>query len=76
NFAALGYDAANVLLDAIRRAGSSDPPAIRAALAATKEYPGVSGDITIDAKRNASKPAVILEIKNQTVQYFEKINPN
>ena len=76
NFAALGYDAANVLLDAIRRAGSSDPPAIRAALAATKEYPGVSGNITIDARRNASKPAVILEIKNQTVQYFEKINPN
>jgi branched-chain amino acid transport system substrate-binding protein len=76
NFAALGYDAANVLLDSIRRAGSSDPPAIRAALAATKEYPGVSGNITIDAKRNASKPAVILEIKNQTVQYFEKINPN
>src|SRR5208282_2488914 len=52
NFAALGYDAANVLLDAIRRAGSSDPPAIRAALAATKEYPGVSGNITIDARRN------------------------
>jgi branched-chain amino acid transport system substrate-binding protein len=76
NFAALGYDAANVLLDAIRRAGSSDPPAIRAALAATKEYPGVSGNITIDAKRNASKPAVILQIKNQMVQYFEKINPD
>jgi branched-chain amino acid transport system substrate-binding protein len=76
NFAALGYDAASVVLDAIRRAGSSDPTAIRDALAATKDHPGVSGNITIDAKRNASKPAVIMEIKNQAVQYFEKINPN
>ncbi len=76
NFAALGYDAASVVLDAIRRAGSSDSSAIRDALAVTKDYPGVSGNITIDAKRNASKPAVILEIKNQAVQYFEKINPN
>jgi hypothetical protein len=32
--------------------------------------------MTIDASRNASKPAVILEIKNQAVKYFEKINPN
>ena len=76
NFAALGYDAARVVLDAIRRAGSSDPPAIREALASTKDYPGVSGNITIDAKRNASKPVVIMEIKNQAVQYFEKINPD
>jgi branched-chain amino acid transport system substrate-binding protein len=76
NFAALGYDAASVVLDAIRRAGTTNPSAIRDALAATKDYPGVSGNITIDAKRNASKPAVIMEIKNQAVQYFEKINPN
>jgi branched-chain amino acid transport system substrate-binding protein len=76
SFAALGYDAASVVLAAIKRAGSSDPTAIRDGLAATKDYPGVSGNITIDANRNASKPAVIMEIKNQAVQYFEKINPN
>jgi branched-chain amino acid transport system substrate-binding protein len=76
NFAALGYDAANVVLDAIKRAGSSDSAAIRDALAATRDFPGVSGNITIDAHRNASKPAVILAIKNQEVRYFEKINPN
>jgi branched-chain amino acid transport system substrate-binding protein len=76
NFAALGYDAANVVLDAIKRAGSSDSTAIRDALATTRDFPGVSGNITIDAHRNASKPVVILAIKNQEVQYFEKINPN
>jgi branched-chain amino acid transport system substrate-binding protein len=76
NFAALGYDAANVVLDAIKRADSTSPSAIRDAIAQTKDFAGVSGEITIDAQRNASKPAVILAIKDQQVQYFEKINPN
>jgi branched-chain amino acid transport system substrate-binding protein len=76
NFAALGYDAARVVVDAIKRAGSVEPGAIRDALAQTKDFPGVSGSITIDAKRNASKPVLILAIKNERVQYFEKVNPN
>jgi branched-chain amino acid transport system substrate-binding protein len=76
NFAALGYDAAKVVLAAIKRADSTDPVAIREAIAQTKDFPGVSGNITIDALRNASKPVVILAIKNQEVQFFEKVNPN
>jgi len=76
NFAALGYDAANVVLDAIKRADSTNSTAIRDAIAQTKDFTGVSGNITIDARRNASKPVVILAIKPQQVQYFEKINPN
>jgi branched-chain amino acid transport system substrate-binding protein len=76
NFAALGYDAARVVLDAIERAGSTGSPAIRDALAQTKDFPGVSGNITIDSSRNASKPVVVLAIKENRIQYFEKINPN
>ena len=76
NFAALGYDAARVVLDAIRRADSTESSAIRNAIAQTKDFPGVSGNITIDSNRNASKPVVILAIKEERVQYFEKINPN
>ena len=76
NFAALGYDAAKVVLAAIKRADSTDPVAIREAIAQTKDFPGVSGNITIDTLRNASKPVVILAIKNQEVQFFEKVNPN
>jgi branched-chain amino acid transport system substrate-binding protein len=75
NFAALGYDAARVVIDAIKRAGSTEPAAIRDALARTKDFPGVSGNITIDPNRNASKPAVVLAIKEGRIQYFEKINP-
>ncbi|MGA8660181.1 MAG: ABC transporter substrate-binding protein [Chthoniobacterales bacterium] len=76
NFAALGYDAARVVLDAIKRAESIEPGAVRDALAQTKDFPGVSGSITIDSKRNASKPVVILALKEGQVQYFEKVNPN
>ena len=73
NFAALGYDAARVILDAIKRAGGTD--GIRDALAQTRNFAGVSGNITIDAKRNASKPVVILAIKEGRIQYFQKVNP-
>ncbi len=76
NFAALGYDAASVVLDSIRRAGKADPTAIRNALAQTINYPGASGSITIDTRRNASKPVVILAIRNKRIEYFEKVEPN
>jgi branched-chain amino acid transport system substrate-binding protein len=75
NFAALGYDAARVVLEAIKKAGSVDSTAIRDAIAQTKDFPGVSGNISIDSKRNASKPVVILAIKDDRIQYLEKINP-
>ncbi len=75
-FAALGYDAARLLIDAFRRAGSDDPASVRAALAQTRDFAGVTGSITIDAQRNASKPAVILAIKGGRFQYFQKVNPN
>jgi branched-chain amino acid transport system substrate-binding protein len=75
NFAALGYDAARVVIDAVRRAGKADSALVRDALAQTRDFPGVSGTITIDQKRNATKPAVILAIKDGQVRYFEKVEP-
>jgi branched-chain amino acid transport system substrate-binding protein len=73
--AALGYDSAMILADAIKRAGSTDGAKVRDALAATKDFAGVTGEITIDANRNASKPAVILTITNGQFQYVETIKP-
>lgn len=61
--AALAYDAALVLFDAIKRANSTDGKKIRDAIAATKDFPGVTGNLTIDANRNAVKSAVVLECK-------------
>jgi branched-chain amino acid transport system substrate-binding protein len=71
----LGFDAANILFDAIRRSNSTDGAKIRDALAQTKDFAGVTGKITIDEYRNAVKPAVVLQVKEGTLQYVETINP-
>ncbi|MFN2385455.1 MAG: ABC transporter substrate-binding protein [Thermoanaerobaculia bacterium] len=73
--AALGYDAARILADAITRAGSTGNDKIRDALAATKDFPGVTGKISINAERNAIKPAVILRIENGKFVYVETVSP-
>ena len=73
--AALGYDAAMVAVDAIKRAPSFDRAAIRDAIAATKNFPGVTGTITLDDKRNATKPAVVLEVGKGKTKYVATIAP-
>jgi branched-chain amino acid transport system substrate-binding protein len=73
--AVLGYDAANILFDAIKRAGSADSSKIRDALADTKKFPGVSGEITIDKNRNAEKRIVILKIEEGKIKFAEGMSP-
>ena len=48
---------------------------LRDLIAATTNFPGVTGNITLDANRNASKPAVVLEIKGGKKVYSTTINP-
>jgi branched-chain amino acid transport system substrate-binding protein len=62
SLAALAYDSAKVLADAIKRAGGTDSAKLKDAINATKDFPGVTGKITLDATRNAVKPAVVLEL--------------
>lgn len=63
SLAALAYDSAKVLADAIKRAGGAgDSAKLKDAINATKEFAGVTGKITLDANRNAVKPAVVLEL--------------
>jgi len=73
--AALGYDSALVLTDAIKRAGSTDGPKVRDALAVTKDFEGVTGKITINEKRDATKSAVILQVKDGKFKYLESVEP-
>ena len=75
SMAPLAYDAVMVLAEAITRAGTTDGPKLRDALAATKNFPGVTGRTTIDDQRNASKPAVILAVKNGHAQFLQTIEP-
>ncbi len=71
----LGYDAAMLAVDAIRRAGSTDGTKIRDALAATANYPAITGAITFDTNRNPAKSAVILTVKNGKFTFLQDVQP-
>ncbi|MCL4516232.1 MAG: ABC transporter substrate-binding protein [Firmicutes bacterium] len=73
---ALGYDAALVVADAVKRAGKVDRKALRDALAKTRNVKVVTGVITLDARRNPIKSVVILRVeKGQKYKLVEQINP-
>jgi branched-chain amino acid transport system substrate-binding protein len=74
--AALGYDAAKVLADAMKRAGKTDGPALRDAIAATKGVNGVTGTINLGPDRNPmGKKLVIVEIKNGQAALKATVDP-
>ena len=73
--AALGYDAMMITADAIKRAGSTERAKVKDALAQTKNFPGVTGEITIDENRNASKSAVVLQVKGNEFAYKTTVKP-
>lgn len=70
---ALSYDAYLVILDAIKRANSTDPVKIRNEIAKTKNFPGAAGVITIDENNNAVKDAVLKVVKNGKFTYLDTI---
>jgi len=75
SLAALGYDAANVAINAMKQAPDLSGPSIRAALAQTKDFPGVAGTITLDENRNPVKPAVVLQVGSGKNKYVATISP-
>jgi branched-chain amino acid transport system substrate-binding protein len=70
--AALGYDAARLLFDAMGRSASLDGKTLAAAIASTKDFKGVTGLITIDANRNATKSAVVVQVKGGMPVYVTR----
>ena len=74
-FAALGYDAMYLMADAINRAGKADPEAIKDALAATQDFAGVTGTLSMDENHNPVKAVVILELKDGVQTFRDKILP-
>jgi len=74
-FAALGYDCYNLVLDAIQRAGSSDPKAIRDTMAKTKGFVGATGIITLDSNGDATKSAVVLVVKDGQFKLVDVVHP-
>lgn len=75
SLAALGYDAMMLIKNAIERAPTVDRKNVRDMLAATKDFQGVTGKISMDASRNATKPAVVLRIEGKTTKAATSISP-
>ncbi len=75
SLAAMGYDAAMLLADAMKRAKSLNSPDIRDAIANTKDFQGVTDTITIDENRNAVKSATILKVGKDEIHFFTTVKP-
>ena len=73
SLAAQGYDAAMLLFNAMGRATEIKPEAIKIALAATKDFAGATGTLTIDKDHNANKPIVVVQIKNKKFAYSTQL---
>jgi len=75
SFTAMGADAYFVTLNAIERAGSTEPAKIRDALTQTKDFDGVSGKISLREDGNATKDIVINKVENGKFTYVTTIRP-
>ncbi len=73
--AALTYDAGRLLCQAITQAGVLDRKKVRDALAAVKEFKGVTGDMKFQGTGDPIKSAVIIQIRNGKFNYFSSVQP-
>jgi branched-chain amino acid transport system substrate-binding protein len=75
-FAALGYDAMKLIADAIQRAGSAEPRAIRDALAATQGFQAVTGVITYqEGQRKPAKSVTIIRVQDGKYSFVKEVTP-
>ncbi len=75
DMAALGYDAAMFIKTAVRNANSSEPSKIKDAINATKNFGGITGNISLDANRNAVKSAVVTKTTEKAFVFHARVNP-
>lgn len=75
-FAALGYDTAYLMADAIKRAGSTDPKALLAAIQSTKDFPGITGKISYpDGAHVPVKGVTVIDIKGDKFTLGAEVVP-
>lgn len=72
---ALGYNCYNIIIDAIKRAGSDDPEAITKALAETRDFPTALGTLTMNATHDAELPVGIIQYKDGRRVYLGEVTP-
>ena len=71
--AALAYDAVSLAVDGLKRSGTSEGAPFRDALAATKDFPGVTGKISLDQDRNPTKPGIVIRVEDGKFTYLETV---
>lgn len=74
-FSALGYDMGYFLADALKRAGSTDSAKLTSALAATKNFKGVTGVFSMDKNHNPVKSVTIIQMKDGQATFLKKLAP-
>ncbi|MHA3225644.1 ABC transporter substrate-binding protein [Globicatella sulfidifaciens] len=72
SFAALSFDASNLLIDAIERAGSADRAAVTKAIAETQDFDGVTGTFSIDDQHNPVKPVTMIKLTAGEIESAEE----
>lgn len=75
SMAAMGYDAAKLLVDGIKRANSTEAGKIKDALSATKKFSSVSGEMSLNENHDAVRGVVIIELKDGKQVYKETVRP-
>ncbi len=73
--AALTYDSVQLIADAARRAGTTERGALKKALAATRDFPGITGLTTLDEHRNAIKDAAIITVRGGQCVFVDSVRP-
>jgi branched-chain amino acid transport system substrate-binding protein len=74
-FNALGYDLAYFVVDGLKRAGEANSVKLKDALAATKDFKGVTGTFSVDANHTPVKSVTVIEMKNGEPTFLKKVNP-
>lgn len=76
SFSAYGYDAANALIDAVKRAGKKDREAVLAAMKSTKDFPGILGPVNFDEKGDAiGKSVGIFKVEGGKFKFIKEVKP-
>ncbi len=74
-FAALGYDAVQLMVQGLKDAGEADPVKLAAAIAKIKDFEGITGKMSIDDKHNPVKAGVVIEFKDGAQVMNTRIQP-
>jgi branched-chain amino acid transport system substrate-binding protein len=71
----VAYDAAKIIIHALESAPEISRDSLRDELAKIKDFQGATGKITIDGNRNATKSAVVVQVKGKANKFVTTVNP-